>query len=340
MSTSVDTKKNFFNVLKLYADDATADGVAVLDHAIKTTTHFAGLQDAVNHFVYDIANTTGNPWQSLYQNCGIALGADNDFSVDTGSASGYNAGMGVVKNAQDIVPEDNVILSELPLPAAASTTTHTYTGADGKTFTYTVNYPLQYLEVVDVSTAPMSASGSLDYSNVQTTYLQAGVTYNSVTGSGQVVYSAPGEQIAPATLNMLRGFENYWLDEAFKLAYDSFGLDFNGKTLNIMFGINAPYDADTTPTEYTDLEAVFPVDSINMYLDSVYRSGLDPSDPNGKTYSASGNVIMYVDRLIAHELIHAVMFAAGLFKNNMPQFFTEGVAELNQGSDDYNGMRT
>ena len=86
MSTSVDTMKNFFNVLKLYANDATADGIAVLDHAIRTVSHFAGLQDAVNHFITDIANTTattGNPWQSLYQNCGIAVGADNDFSVDT-----------------------------------------------------------------------------------------------------------------------------------------------------------------------------------------------------------------------------------------------------------------
>ena len=343
MSTSVDTMKNFFNVLKLYANDTTTDGVAILDHAVKTVSHFAGLQDAVNHFIYDIASvtaSTGNPWQSLYQNCGIVVGADYDFSVDTGSASGYNAGMGIVKNAQDIVPEDNVILSELPLPAAASSSTHTYTGADGNTFTYTVNYPLQYLEVVDVSTAQKSAGGSLDYSNVQTTYLQAGITYNSVTSDGRVVYSALGEQVAPAMLNMLRGLENYWLDGAFKLAYDSFGLDFNGKMLNIMFGINVPYDADTTPTEYTDLEAVFPVDSINMYLDSVYRSSLDPSDTNGKAYSASGNIRMYVDRLIAHEMIHAVMFAAGLFKDNMPEFFTEGVAELNQGVDDYNGTRT
>ena len=58
MSTSVDTMKNFFNVLKLYANDTTADGVAILDHAIRTTTHFAGLQDAVNHFVADMASVT------------------------------------------------------------------------------------------------------------------------------------------------------------------------------------------------------------------------------------------------------------------------------------------
>ena len=58
MSTSVDTMKNFFNVLKLYANDTTANGVAVLDHAIRATTRFAGLQDAINHFVADMANVT------------------------------------------------------------------------------------------------------------------------------------------------------------------------------------------------------------------------------------------------------------------------------------------
>ena len=105
--------KNFFNVLKLYAYDANADGIAVLDHAIRTTTHFAGLQDAVNNFVYDMANVTATAGatQSLLQNCGIVIGANEDFTADTGAVSGYNAGMGVVKNAQDIVPEDNVNLS-------------------------------------------------------------------------------------------------------------------------------------------------------------------------------------------------------------------------------------
>ena len=72
MSTSVNTMKDFFNVLKLYANDTTADGIAVLDNAIRTTTRFAGLQDAINHFVADMANVTATAGvaQSLYQNCG------------------------------------------------------------------------------------------------------------------------------------------------------------------------------------------------------------------------------------------------------------------------------
>ncbi|MBR1645261.1 MAG: hypothetical protein IJ685_00645 [Selenomonadaceae bacterium] len=338
MSTSVDTMKNFFNVLKLYAYDATADGVEVLDHAIRTTTHFAGLQDAVNNFVYDIANVTATAGatQSLLQNCGIVIGANEDFTADTGAVSGYNAGMGVVKNAQDIVPEDNVNLSELPLPAAVSTTYHSYTVSDGNTFTYTVTYPNDYLEVVDVATATPYPNGSNDYSAVQKIYLQAGQTYYSTDGNGQPILETAhsGEEFAPSILTMLRGIENYWLDESFKLAYDSFGLDFGGKNLNVMFGINADYGADTTPTEYPDWEAVFPIDSINIYISIDNRTSLDPNDPNGKE---SNTLKLYLDRVIAHEMTHAVMFGAGLFKKNMPEFFTEGVAELVHGADSYGG---
>lgn len=335
MSTSVNTMKDFFNVLKLYANDTTADGIAVLDNAIRTTTRFAGLQDAINHFVADMANVTATQGvaQSLYQNCGIVLGADYDYTADTGAVSGYNAGMGVVKNAQDIVPEPAVNLSELPLPAAGSRNVHSYTGADGKTFYYTATYPSQYFEVLDVATATEVPGGSLDYSTVQTTNLQAGTTYTNA----RKTYSYLGEQIAPAILTMLKGLENYWLDAAAKLAYDSFGLEFNNKNINVMFGVNTPYGADTTPTGYIDAETFFPVDSINMCINSVGHATIDPNDTNGKSSVSDG---LYLDRMIAHEMVHAVMFAAGLFKEGMPQFFTEGVAELVHGSDDYNSDRT
>ena len=77
MSTSTDTMKNFFNVLKLYANDTTADGVAVMDEAVRATTHFAGLQDAINNFVDDIAGDTANygASESLKLNCGMVIGA-------------------------------------------------------------------------------------------------------------------------------------------------------------------------------------------------------------------------------------------------------------------------
>ena len=68
---------------------------------------------------------------------GMVLGAEGDFSADTGAITGYNAGGSTVKDAQWIVPEgDNTVdLSTLPMPEPGSTTPITYTGDDGKTFT-------------------------------------------------------------------------------------------------------------------------------------------------------------------------------------------------------------
>ncbi len=343
MSTSVDTMKNFFNVLKLYANDTTTHGVAILDHAIRTTTHFAGLQDAVNHFVSDMANVTATQGavQSLLQNCGIVLGAANDFSVDTGAVTGYNAGMGVVKNAQTIVPEGNYFLSQLPLPAAGSRNVHSYTGADGQTFYFTTSYPESYLTVTDNATSPLDANGQPDSSLAQSTTLQAGETYVTETYSNGTYDSTTGEQAAAAIQTMMRGMEHYWAEQGLKLAYDSFGVDFNNKNISVVFGINQGSQAETGPAASDpNKETGLPASNIEMELNAVMYAGIDPNDPNGNTRVAGGTGQNYLDRTIAHELIHAVMQASGTLKESMPEFFTEGVAELVHGVDDFDSNDT
>ena len=342
MSTSVDTMKNFFNVLKLYANDTTTDGVAILDHAVRTVSHFASLQDAVNHFLYDIANTTaatGNPWQSLYQNCGIVVGADYNFGVDTGSASGYNAGMGVIKNAQDIVPE-NALLTQFAVPASGSTTYHTYTGADGKSFSYAITYPSNLLEVVDVATSPLDEQGQPDSTYAQTTYLQAGQSYSSLDDDKQPARTQSAEAIVASIQTVMKGVESFWVDQSLKLIYDTFGLDFNGKVLTIKFGINQTSLAETGPIAGDVGLQYYPANNISMMMDSVVNTPIDAVDPNGNTYVAGGSAQSYLDRTIVHELVHATMQATGTLKEGMPEFFTEGVAELIHGVDDYNGTRT
>ena len=91
-----------------------------------------------------------------------------------------------------------------------------------------------------------------------------------------------------------------------------------------------------------------PADRIGISINVLYDiENLDPSDPNGvyiahedteingKTVHIS-SPIYYLDRNIAaHELVHATMLATGTLKNGMPQFFTEGIAEVVQGVDDY-----
>lgn len=334
MSTSVDTMKNFFNVLKLYANDTTTSGVAILDHAIRTTTRFAGLQDAVNHFVTDMANVTATQGaaQSLLQNCGIVLGADYDFTADTGAVSGYNAGMGVVKNAQTIVPESDVLLSQMPLPAAGSWNVHSYTGADGQTFYFTTSYPETYLTVRDNSTSVVGKYGYEDSTFAQSTTLQAGQIYQDSR------HYATGEQVAAGIQILMRGMENFWVEQGLKLAYDSFGVDFNNKNISVVFGINQESQAETEPAASDPYkETELPTSNIEVEINAVLFSTIDPNDPNGNSRVEGGAGQSYLDRTIAHELIHAVMQGSGTLKESMPEFFTEGVAELVHGLDDFDG---
>jgi len=333
MSTSVDTMKNFFNVLKLYSYDNTTDGIAILDHAIRTTTHFAGLQDAINHFVSDMAyvTTTQGAAQSLLQNCGIVLGADYDFTADTGAVTGYNAGMGTIKNAQTIVPEDDVLLSQLPLPAAGSWNVHSYTGADGQTFYFTTSYPETYLTVRDNSTSIIGKYGYSDSTFAQSTTLQAGQIYQD-----KYSHYATGEQVAAGIQNLMHGMENYWVEQGLKLAYDSFGIDFSNRNISVVFGINQESQAETEPAASDPAkETELPTSNIEVEINAVMFSTIDPNDPNGNSRVEGSVNQSYLDRTIAHELIHAVMQGSGMIKQNMPEFFTEGIAELVHGLDDF-----
>ena len=56
----------------------------------------------------------------------VNISIDFDHNADTGAITGSNAGGSTVKNAADIVPEDDVDLSTLPLPEPGSTTPITY----------------------------------------------------------------------------------------------------------------------------------------------------------------------------------------------------------------------
>ena len=120
MAASTSTMKSFMNALEQYKNDTTTSGIAILDRAVRAVSGFNSLQDAVNNFVKDVAVPYIDPKsqtkaeqdaakkaanERLKTFCGIELGPDNKFDVDTGAVSGKNAGNGTLKDAQSIVPE-------------------------------------------------------------------------------------------------------------------------------------------------------------------------------------------------------------------------------------------
>ena len=109
-------------------------GVANLEDAIKSVSTISSLDEFRSQFVKDITSTEKYSVvnERLKEVCGIILGGE-----DTGAVIGSNVGGSTVKTAESIVPEDgNLSTAELPTPG--STSQITFTGNDGKSFTFNV----------------------------------------------------------------------------------------------------------------------------------------------------------------------------------------------------------
>ncbi|MBQ9486424.1 MAG: hypothetical protein IJU91_01290, partial [Selenomonadaceae bacterium] len=345
MATAVETIKNFMGVLKNYSQEGTAQvGRIALDNAVRQVTMYSSLENVVDKLQSALSNTQTYPDTNtrLQEATGMVLGAEGNYSVDTGAITGSNAGGSTLKNAQDIVPEGNVDLSTMPLPEPGSTTPITYTGSDGNTFTFYAKWPDSFTTVVDgnkdgteKNLARIKDSRyQLDLNTVDANgYYE--VTEKKDDGTTKTNKSPTYGQMKNGITTAIRGLYNYWLAEGAKLDYDSLGLALNGQTIEIAFIMGKAFEWASAIT-YGNREDRLPSDHIFLTI-NLYGYGLmSPTDPNGNTDYNGGGESIYLDRVVAHELVHAVMNATGTLKNNMPQFFTEGIAEIVEGDDDYN----
>lgn len=381
MSTAVETVKNIMNVLKKYSQDDSEIGVIALNDAIRTTTIFSSLDEAKKDLVARLEDTETYPDSDtrLKEATGmvlvppvtnalkdpanqdlteISVNIEVDPNADTGAISGSNAGGSTVKNANDIVPEDDVDLSTLPLPEPGSTTPITYTGDDGKTFTFYVKWPDSFTTLVhgyNLSSIEEMDSGLMDSRNyVDLAQFNPDDSYTYVKtnddGSTETATYPTYGTIIQRMSTVLKGLNNYWLKEGAKLDYDSLGLALDGQTVEIIFMGGSFYDLPAANT-FTIRQDTLPENQLAISINvTASENYWDPSDPNGAMIQQSdyesGEKSLhislpasYLDRLIAHELVHGVMNATGTLKKGMPQFFTEGIAEVVHGEDDFVGNK-
>ncbi len=348
MATAVETVKTFMNVLTKYSQDSTQIGEIALNDAIRTVTTYSSLDEAKKDLVDRFKDTETYPDTDtrLKEATGMVLGTNNDFSVDTGAISGSNAGGDTVKDAQSIVPEDGD-LSTAELPTPGTTTPITYTGDDGKSFTFYAKWPDSFTTIVhgfnisgvdDLEAFDNGFIDSRNYvdlaqfdSDTQFSYVK---TYDD--GSTETVtYSSYGD-IINGISTVLKGLNTYWLKGAAKLDYDSLGMGLDGQTIEIKFMGGSWYDLPLANT-FAIRKDYLPADELVMALKIVkYADELDPVNQNGAYIWLEEPDGRYLDRVFAHEMVHAIMYSNGTIKKGMPEFFTEGIAEVVQGDDDYN----
>ena len=362
MATSINTMKSFMNALEQYKNDTTTSGIAILDHAVRAVSRFDSLQDAIDSFIDDVTDTDTSKYKDvndrLEKTCGIILGKEKDFKADTGAVSGENAGNGEKnrKNAVTIVPEpEDSTLSKvgMPEPDADFRTEHSYqvdaaddNDGDGKHVFY-IQWPTSFTQVVDRQWQTVENYDPAKWTiiDLQNQKDERYYTSDSEEDEDQGYHTA--KQLKESIEAISKGIEHWWVEQSAQLIYDSFGVDFNGKTLKVDFMVNQlDLQADTSPVGKND-DGITPADEIRMSISLLTYGVIDKDDVNGNTRIENGAYQCYLDRTIAHEMVHAVMYGNGTLKNyekdegvSMPQFFTEGIAELIMGLDDYDADKT
>ena len=136
----------------------------------------------------------------------------------------------------------------------------------------------------------------------------------------QGAFSVLGDPDQRAVLNALKGF---WISEGEQRVFDAFGLTADGAELEITFTNDSSSQtlASVSGTSGAGGKIFDQILNVNLaYFDA-------STLPNG------GSTPQYTDRVIAHEMAHAVMGRTMNFAG-LPSWFIEGTAEALQGADE------
>jgi flagellin len=140
---------------------------------------------------------------------------------------------------------------------------------------------------------------------------------------GEAQVEGGPDPLATRKLAIIDALKRSWLAQGEALVRQFYGIQGDGADIEVRFVDNQGYLAAVS---FTGVEA----DTgkiVNMSL-NVDFSDFDPAGwPNG-----SGNGVLENDRIIAHELTHAIMGRA-LNMNGLPLWFVEGTAEFIPGAD-------
>ena len=133
-----------------------------------------------------------------------------------------------------------------------------------------------------------------------------------------------------------QGLYTWWAEEALDLIKESYGETFtfanaSVKNITVKFVTSGSFLAQVQSTyEGTGGTAT----KLELHINMKYYKNTDLDDVNGKSDDASAG---YLDRVIAHELTHAIMSSTIDDFSQLPAYIKEGMAELTHGIDDERG---
>ena len=141
-------------------------------------------------------------------------------------------------------------------------------------------------------------------------------------GGAAVVTGGP-EPAATDKLAIVDALKRSWLREGEAMVEQYFGMQGDGSPIEVKFVAGQPYPAAVSFTGYDVATGKLTGMTLNVDF-----SDFNPADwPNGAGASGLNN-----DRIIAHELTHAIM-ARSMDMHDLPLWFIEGTAEFIHGAD-------
>jgi len=127
-----------------------------------------------------------------------------------------------------------------------------------------------------------------------------------------------------ATIN---GLQSYWISEAEDLIETHYGITGNGDLELVINGVDDGVGGALASVAWS-------MDGSGN-LTQPLKLNVDMSDFTADNQPDGGSAPVYNDRIIAHEMVHAVMASTmNLVALDLPGWFTEGVAELIHGADE------
>ncbi len=285
-----------------------SENAGALDEGIRQVSNFSGIDDltravAIEANFYKIHGKSADTF--LRERCGIDL-----TNEDTGAITGLDAG-GTLKTAHTVVPE-RLSSIRYPLPDRSE---------------------WRVRNVDDTGTI----------SNLKVIYNSNLVQslYDQIQNNNNVI---PSDLTANERIAL--GLQSWWIGESLNLVEETFGagLSATGRDWTMYVNINS---SDTMGDGNLASTATYWNRTKNDIDNNIYDGGsivlrinidqygqIVSPDKNEDGYSeTAGN--FYLDRVMAHEMTHAVLDAILTTKHDAsPVWFQEGIAELVNGCDD------
>ncbi len=148
----------------------------------------------------------------------------------------------------------------------------------------------------------------------------------SFTKRGLKVIVPKKNSLTEVQQTIVQGLYSWWIDSALKLIKDSYGFSFADSDATVKeITLNFVEESDDS-LAYVNYES----NSLTLNVNTNRFKNISAEDINGSEETAP----FYLDRVLAHELTHAIMAAKIDNVQELPFFILEGMAELTHGADD------